>query len=57
MSLNLPGQTVIVLGSAKSALDLLERRSAIYSDKPRLTMINDLYVVHKLPGDLRLLLE
>ena len=57
MHIELFGQHVFILDSATAVRDLLERRSAIYSNKPRLTMINDLYVVHKLPGDLRLLLE
>lgn len=35
LSLKLPGKTLIILNSEKAALDLLERRSAIYSDRPR----------------------
>ena len=34
-SLQVPGKTIVVLNSEKSASDLLEKRSAIYSDRPR----------------------
>jgi hypothetical protein len=33
--LNILGQPFLVLNSAKAAADLLERRAAIYSDRPR----------------------
>ncbi|KAG7094942.1 hypothetical protein E1B28_005744 [Marasmius oreades] len=33
--LNIAGQNIVVLGSHKSASDLLDRRSAIYSERPR----------------------
>ncbi|KAF9492128.1 cytochrome P450 [Pleurotus eryngii] len=36
------GQPVIVLGSAKRCFDLFDKRSAIYSDPPRLSMILEL---------------
>lgn len=32
----------LILNDAKSALDLLERRSTIYSDRPVSVMANDL---------------
>ena len=34
--LNVAGKIVVVLNSRKAAIDLLERRSAIYSDRPRM---------------------
>ncbi|KAI0768403.1 cytochrome P450 [Irpex lacteus] len=34
-SLCVPGKTIIVLSSEKAASDLLDKRSAIYSDRPR----------------------
>ncbi|KAJ8518821.1 hypothetical protein ONZ45_g4149 [Pleurotus djamor] len=34
MHLTLPGQHLVVLDSDKSALDLLEKRSSLYSDRP-----------------------
>ncbi|KAF5342840.1 hypothetical protein D9758_013372 [Tetrapyrgos nigripes] len=37
-SLNLAGQTMIVLNSHKVTADLLDRRSTIYSDRPRFIM-------------------
>ncbi|KAJ8689930.1 hypothetical protein PTI98_012785 [Pleurotus ostreatus] len=39
---NVVGQPVIVLGSAKRCFDLFDKRSAIYSDRPRLPMILEL---------------
>jgi len=33
-ALRIPGSTIIVLNSAKVAIDLLDKRSAIYSDRP-----------------------
>ena len=34
--LNVAGKNVVVLNSRKAAIDLLERRSVIYSDRPRM---------------------
>ena len=34
--MNVAGKTIIILNSRKAAIDLLERRSAIYSDRPRM---------------------
>ena len=42
--LNILGQHIVILNSVKATRDLLDRRSAIYSDRPTLTMINDLCV-------------
>lgn len=35
-------QNIIVLNSKEAAIELLERRSAIYSHRPRLIMANEL---------------
>ena len=35
-SLQVPGKTIIVINSEKAANELLEKRSAIYSDRPRM---------------------
>lgn len=35
MYINVAGQNMIILGSHKVASDLLDRRSSIYSDRPR----------------------
>ena len=35
-SLHVPGKTIVVLGSEQAAVDLLEKRSAIYSNRARL---------------------
>ena len=40
--LSLLGQPIIILGSAKHAVALLEKSSAIYSDRPYLTMCGEL---------------
>lgn len=40
--LNMAGQPVIVLNSNEAALELLERRSQIYSDRPRLIMTGEI---------------
>ncbi|KAF8608280.1 cytochrome P450, partial [Ceratobasidium sp. AG-I] len=41
ISLSVLGKTIIVLNSVESATELLERRSAIYSDRPQLRVISD----------------
>ncbi|EKG12913.1 Cytochrome P450 [Macrophomina phaseolina MS6] len=41
ISLQLGGSTVVILGSASVAHDLLNKRSGIYSDRPRLVMAGD----------------
>ncbi|TFK67280.1 cytochrome P450 [Pluteus cervinus] len=41
-SLNLAGQPVIVINSLEAAVDLLERRSSIYSDRPRVIVANEI---------------
>ncbi|RXW19972.1 hypothetical protein EST38_g5879 [Candolleomyces aberdarensis] len=40
--LNLAGTDFIVLDTSKGATDLLETRSSIYSDRPRMPMVNEL---------------
>ncbi|KAJ7650768.1 cytochrome P450 [Roridomyces roridus] len=40
--LDAAGQSIVVLCSFEAAEDLLDKRSAIYSDRARLTMFNDL---------------
>ncbi|CEL57258.1 O-methylsterigmatocystin oxidoreductase OS=Aspergillus flavus (strain ATCC 200026 / FGSC A1120 / NRRL 3357 / JCM 12722 / SRRC 167) GN=ordA PE=2 SV=1 [Rhizoctonia solani AG-1 IB] len=39
ISLNMMGQTIIVLNSAEAADEILVRRAAIYSDRPQLQMV------------------
>ncbi|KAF7369933.1 Cytochrome p450 [Mycena sanguinolenta] len=46
ISLNLAGETVIVLNSLRAVDDLLEDKSAIYSDRPPFPMLNDLMGFH-----------
>lgn len=40
--INIFGQDIIFLNSVRVANDLLEKRSSIYSDRPRLPLINEL---------------
>ncbi|CAE6431274.1 unnamed protein product [Rhizoctonia solani] len=40
ISINIPGQTIVVLNSTKAANELLDKRSAIYSDRPTVPMIS-----------------
>jgi hypothetical protein len=47
MYLDGAGQPVVVFNSLKSAFEVLERRSGIYSDRPRLIMSQEI-----LSGDL-----
>lgn len=35
------GQHIVVLNSVESTVDLLDKRSSNYSDRPDLTMLND----------------
>jgi hypothetical protein len=39
---NALGKSIVVLNSAEAALDLLEKRNAIYSDRPSLVMFRDM---------------
>jgi hypothetical protein len=42
MYLNALGQPIIVINSLKVAFELLDRRTNIYSDRPRLIVANEL---------------
>ncbi|KAJ7607937.1 cytochrome P450 [Roridomyces roridus] len=42
LHLDVAGQSIVILSSKDAAMDLLEKRSAIYSDRPRLPMVNEL---------------
>jgi len=39
MSLQMPGRNLVILNSTKAAIDLLDKRSAIYSDRPQSQVI------------------
>ncbi|EJF55955.1 hypothetical protein DICSQDRAFT_72425 [Dichomitus squalens LYAD-421 SS1] len=47
--LNVLGRHMIILGSYAAVSDLLEKRSANYSDRPR-TVMGELCIVYSLPG-------
>jgi hypothetical protein len=38
------GQPMIILSSQEVIRDLMEKRSAIYSDRPRFVLLNELFV-------------
>lgn len=38
------GQPMVVLSSQDAVRDLMEKRSAIYSDRPRFVLLNELFV-------------
>jgi hypothetical protein len=40
--LNILGQDIVFINSAQAAFDLLDKRGAIYSEKPRLVMVGEL---------------
>ncbi|KAF9260636.1 cytochrome P450 [Marasmius fiardii PR-910] len=40
--LNMFGSSVVILNSMEAAQDLFDKRSSIYSDRPRFTMLNEL---------------
>lgn len=42
MAINVLGQDTIILNSSKAAVDLLEKRSATYSDRPVLMMCGEI---------------
>ncbi|KAJ7607917.1 cytochrome P450 [Roridomyces roridus] len=42
LHLNMAGKSIVILSSMDAAVDLLQRKSAIYSDRPRLPMVNEL---------------
>ncbi|QRV95792.1 cytochrome P450 family protein [Ceratobasidium sp. AG-Ba] len=44
------GQTMVVLNSAAAANDLLEKRSSIYSDRPKMTVITDEWLLDARKG-------
>jgi hypothetical protein len=49
------GKKIVILGSAAVVNDLMERRSAVYSDRPNPIMQNELYVLHCFCYGLRLI--
>ena len=42
MSINLFGQTTIIINSSSLAIELLEKKGAIYSDRPRMPVAGEL---------------
>lgn len=46
MHLTVLGRHIIILSSPRVVHDLLDRRSAIYSDRPTLTMAGEMYVAN-----------
>jgi hypothetical protein len=50
MYLNVLGKSIVVLSSLKAARDLLEKKSANYSDRPRFVLLVELSVSHSPPA-------
>jgi len=46
MHLNICGQSMVILHSLQAARDLLDKRSSIYSDRPRFVLLSELHVFH-----------
>ena len=54
MYLRVLGQPMIVLSSQEAVRDLLDKRSSIYSDRPRFVLFSELYVAsHVCPVNIR----
>ena len=47
--LHVVGQGLVFLNTPEAAFDLMDKRGAIYSDKPHLVMLGELYVYSNLP--------
>ena len=47
------GQPTIVFSSQEGGRDLMEKRSAIYSDRPRFVLLNELFVPSDIPRSQR----
>jgi len=43
--LSAAGRHLIVLSSTQAVVDLIEKRSSVYSDRPRAVMLNEMYVL------------
>lgn len=50
MTLKAPGTTVLLLNSREVISDLLDGRSANYSDRPQNVMCSELYVLLAIPS-------
>ena len=44
MHVKIFGQSMVVLHSLQAARDLLDKRSSIYSDRPRFVLLSELHV-------------
>ena len=44
MHVKIFGQSMVILHSLEAARDLLDKRSSIYSDRPRFVLLSELYV-------------
>jgi hypothetical protein len=43
---NALGKSIVVLNSVEAAVDLMDKRSSIYSDRPSFVMLADMYVIY-----------
>ena len=44
MHVKIFGQSMVILHSLQAARDLLDKRSSIYSDRPRFVLLSELYI-------------
>ena len=45
MYVSVLGKPVIFLNSVEAANDLLHKKSSIYSDRPRMVMLNEMFAI------------
>ena len=50
MHVKIFGQSMVILHSLQAARDLLDKRSSIYSDRPRFVLLSELYVLSFFPS-------
>ena len=53
MHVKIFGQSMVILHSLQAARDLLDKRSSIYSDRPRFVLLSELYAFSFTPFILR----
>lgn len=51
------GNPIVVLGSYQAANDLLQQRGQLYSDRPRLPFVGEMYALYTSPRRFKILLN
>lgn len=57
MHLSVVGTSFIVLSSREAIIDLLEKKSTMYSDRPVIPMAGELYVAQHAPSRLIIFIQ